>query len=401
MNDIKDINPDAVILFDFPGIKPRTQNLESISIRKGETVTFYEPSNEYTSPGIQISNVIPRTSHSPEIFSINDGQFIFNQVILGPTHISGVSEQDFVLEPKKGLNIPYSEYNEEQQIEIYSAFYNKVKKMNFDAVGLSFIQSPDTIKRMQQLIPDKILISKIENNIGYKNCSAIAKVSDGIMIDRGDLAAEVGGSDLYDAVLKISHETKKHGKFLIMATENLESFIYDRRPTLSEIMSLSHSIDIGSSVIMLSGETATNENWLTVLEWIEQFSIGENNINRPEEPLNVLETITDFNLLPTVVFSRTGAAVEEFRKQSNEQIILITDDSQTYKRFQFHSNVKTILESEAFSRNDVDYIRKNCAKLYSDGIINSEVIRVLWIAFPGHGTRLNTISLLRKEFILN
>ena len=41
------------------------------------------------------------------------------------------------------------------------------------------------------------------------------------MIDRGDLAAEIGLSGLYDAVLEISAFTKGAGKPLIMATENL------------------------------------------------------------------------------------------------------------------------------------------------------------------------------------
>ena len=48
------------------------------------------------------------------------------------------------------------------------------------------------------------------------------------MIDRGDLAAEIGYDRLYDAINQISDHTKAHGKALIMVTENLETML-DRR----------------------------------------------------------------------------------------------------------------------------------------------------------------------------
>ena len=111
--------------------------------------------------------------------------------------------------------------------------------------------------------------------------------------------------------------------------------------------------------------------------------------------------MTDFDSLRTVIFSRSGAAVEEFRKKSDSEIILVTDNIQTFKRFQFHSNIQTILEDDKFSRDDMDYIRNSCSKLYSSGLLVDDVIRVLLIAFPGKNARLNTISILKKEYILD
>jgi pyruvate kinase len=400
MENIKLINPNAVILFDFPGIKPRTQNQANIDIKQGDTITFQESNTKALNNSIFVSNSIPKTTNQPATFSVNDGQFMFDNVTIGPDWIKGISQQNFTLEPHKGLNVPYSEYDEEKQIQIYMDFYSRVKEFSFDAIGLSFIQSPKTMEIIKTSIPEKILIAKIENKIGHINSESIAKIADGIMIDRGDLAAEVGGSELYDAVLHIAQTTKKNGKFLIMATENLESFIYDRQPTLSEIMSLSHSLDIGSSVIMLSGETATNQKWIEVLDWMDQFTTGDRQ-DLTDSSSDVIQTMTDFDSLRTVIFSRSGAAVEEFRKKSNSEIILVTDNIQTFKRFQFHSNIQTILEDDKFSRDDMDYIRNSCSKLYSSGLLVDDVIRVLWIAFPGKNARLNTISILKKEYILD
>ena len=65
-------------------------------------------------------------------------------------------------------------------------------------------------------------------------------MSDIIMIDR-DLAAEIGDTNLYNQTIKISKCAKFYGKLLIMATENLETMIFNNVPTKSEIISLSFS----------------------------------------------------------------------------------------------------------------------------------------------------------------
>ena len=74
------------------------------------------------------------------------------------------------------------------------------------------------------------------------------------MIDRGDLGAEIGDSNLFKMIEKISKKTKEKGKPLIMATENLESMINNSSPSKSEIVSLGFSLKLFSDVIMLSDE---------------------------------------------------------------------------------------------------------------------------------------------------
>ena len=68
-----------------------------------------------------------------------------------------------------------------------------------------------------------MFISKIENSKGYENRKEIIKESDAIMIDRGDLAAEVGNEKLTNYVENIITDSKLLGKPVIIATENLNS----------------------------------------------------------------------------------------------------------------------------------------------------------------------------------
>ena len=76
-----------------------------------------------------------------------------------------------------------------------------------------------------------ILVSKIENFSGLSNSKSIAEVSDMVMIDRGDLSAEIGSENLFSSIKEISKNVKKSGKPLIMATENLESMTKKTNPS--------------------------------------------------------------------------------------------------------------------------------------------------------------------------
>ena len=94
----------------------------------------------------------------------------------------------------------------------------KLKNIKFDAIGLIFVQSASIIKKIKAKYP-KILVSKIENSLGCKNLDEIIQYSDIIMIDRGDLSAEIGEENLFNMVENISVKSKLFGKPLIIATE--------------------------------------------------------------------------------------------------------------------------------------------------------------------------------------
>ena len=136
---------------------------------------------------------------------------------------------------------------------------------------------------------NKIIVSKIENNLGCKNLDSICSSSDIIMIDRGDLSAEIGDTNLYNQTIKISKCAKRYGKLLIMATENLETMIFNNAPTKSEIISLSFSKSLNADYLMLSDETATSNKFLKIINWLKEFnSLEENNLAKLSEQKIIL-----------------------------------------------------------------------------------------------------------------
>ena len=135
-------------------------------------------------------------------------------------------------------------------------FLEEHSHIGINAIGLSFVQNSEIVDEVRSRYPNKIIVAKIENTEGLKNSKQICAIADAVMIDRGDLSAEIGIENLFQAIIKIAHETKMAGIPLIMATENLSSMLINQQPSKSDVISLSHSIQIGTDAIMLSDETA-------------------------------------------------------------------------------------------------------------------------------------------------
>ena len=270
---IKKALPEALILLDIPGIKPRTNNAEVIEITKNEPVIFYHgpkvPDN--TIKSIELTKPLPEITEGIDSFSLSDGLYEFELLEAKQNYVRGRSKNDFRLLPRKGLNLPGSIYNDEIQLQVYQDFLNKARKVNFDAIGLSFIQNDATLEHIREKFPGKLLVAKIENKLGVENVKKIVDCSDVIMIDRGDLLAEVSIKNFYPSIVKIGMNTTSTKRPLIMATENLESMQYRLQPSKSEIIALQHSINLGSDFLMLSDETATSDLYMNTIDWLNQF----------------------------------------------------------------------------------------------------------------------------------
>ena len=394
---IKKINPKSIILIDFPGVKPRTNNKNPITIKKNQIVSFRYGAKNLVDD-ILLTRPLPKNIKA-KVFSIDDGKFYFKLVSKNINSVKGKALQNCIIKPKKGLNIPNSIYDDNLQEQIYMKYFNLFSKTKIDAVGLSFVQNKKIIEKIKKRYPELNLVSKVENSEGLKNVEEISKSSDAIMIDRGDLSAEIGNDKLYDAINKISKICKKYGRPLIMATENLESLHNQNIPSKNDIISLGHTMEVNSDIIMLSEETAISLRWKKIFNWLSNFinSTKKNQELKFSNEIfwNIAKLTKDYTL---VLFSRHGLMFDKiFENNVNNKVIVFTDKIKTFNLSKFYKNTDSILTKKFNNKNINRFYFNNIKKFKNRIFKENDHAFLITISFPKKGTSANSISLIRKK----
>ena len=403
---IREVRSDIVILLDIPGIKPRTNNISDLEIKKGQEVSFYF-GKETIKEGIPLTRQLPRCKTIPKNFSLNDGQHYFKTVSLTKNLVKGVSLSSFVLKTKKGLNIPGAEYDENEQRNYIFNFLGEYGDLDVDAYGVSFVQNSSIIKELKLRFPEKIIISKLESSQGLLNIDEICNESDVIMIDRGDLAAEIGVENLYKGLTKISGCCKKHGKSLIIATENLSTMISISQPTKSDVISLGHSINVGADCIMLSEETAISPEHRNIIVWLYNFLknsmpymsiLSKGSVWKDKGDLmwSVIDNLQKD--LPFIVSSRTGKAMQKVLSCGFEDVHLITDSEKTRKLGLFYRQEIVVTIDLEFklkvpSKLIYDYVKSNIEIIFA----RNSIALSTFVSEPFKGALADNITFIDKK----
>lgn len=134
-------------------------------------------------------------------------------------------------------------------------------KLNVEYLALSFIRNANDILDVNDMLIGERnehteIISKIENQSAIDDIENIIKVSDGVMVARGDLGAEIPFAKLPSIQKKIISEARKKNKICIVSTEMLSSMEYKTRPTRAEASDVANAVIDGVDAVMLSKETA-------------------------------------------------------------------------------------------------------------------------------------------------
>ncbi len=168
-----------------------------------------------------------------------------------------ISDRKGVNVPDVCLSLPYMNEKDREDI-IFGA------QTGFDFIAASFTRSAEDILQIRRILEKEgnhtiRIIAKIENAEGIANIDDILRVSDGIMVARGDMGVEIPFEDVPVFQKKLIQKCYNAGKMVITATQMLESMIHNPRPTRAESADVANAIYDGTSAIMLSGETAAGE----------------------------------------------------------------------------------------------------------------------------------------------
>ena len=133
-------------------------------------------------------------------------------------------------------------------------------ELGVDWVCLSFVQSVDDVIEARKLIGDKaMIISKLEKPSAIDQLEEIIKLSDGIMVARGDLGVECPLQTVPILQKKIVHACRQYARPVIVATQMLESMIEKPTPTRAEVSDVATAVYDGCDTVMLSAETAAGK----------------------------------------------------------------------------------------------------------------------------------------------
>jgi pyruvate kinase len=133
------------------------------------------------------------------------------------------------------------------------------KKLNIKHFALSFTNSPKDVLFFNKMLPNSYKIFKIETKNGVKNLNSILKLSDNILIDRGDLSKDIDLMNVPSVQRKIQKLATKRKKNVFVATNLLESMIENSYPTRAEINDIYNCLELGASGLVLAAETAVGK----------------------------------------------------------------------------------------------------------------------------------------------
>jgi len=174
-------------------------------------------------------------------------------------------ENDGVLMSKKGINLPDTDFGGDilTPKDLKDIEYGLTQ--DIDYVALSFVQSPEDIHNLRQILvaggSKAQIVAKIETKAAVKDdvMEEIVKATDGIMVARGDLAVEAGAEIVPIVQRKLLALCRKHGKLSIVATQMMASMVENPEPTRAEVSDVANAVIQGADTVMLSDETANGK----------------------------------------------------------------------------------------------------------------------------------------------
>ena len=188
---------------------------------------------------------------------VNDGKIRLKVEDCGRDFADCVVVVGGTISNNKGVNVPdvvlpLAALSEKDRVDL-----DFVCDLGVDWLALSFVQRPDDMREARALVKGRAaVLAKIEKPSGVEDFDEILKVSDGIMVARGDLGVELPVQNVPPIQKRLIRACRAAAKPVIVATQMLESMIDSPMPTRAEVSDVATAIYEGADGVMLSAESA-------------------------------------------------------------------------------------------------------------------------------------------------
>lgn len=387
------------ILIDLQGPKIRVGNIpEPIEIKRGDEIIL-EACDKFLDNGVIPVDYegIANDVKAGDKILLDDGKIGLEVLEVVNKRVKAKVLYGTLIRPRKGINIPGSSASLDAVTKRDIEFIRFGVEYDADYIALSFVREASDIELAKKHIKNYggniPVIAKIEKPQAVENLAEILKVTDGIMVARGDLGIEMSPQEVPIVQKSIINQTVKERKVCIVATQMLESMIEEPIPTRAEASDVANAILDGTDAIMLSGETAMGKHPVEAVKMmrkiasnVEQcdFCISDFNLEMndnyelsPQAISNAaVKMAKDLNAKAILAFSHTGYTPRLISKlRPSVPIIAISDMKSTCRRLNLYWDIFTyykewdkVLDSELLEKID-EYILANTSFKKGERII--------------------------------
>ena len=253
------------ILQDLSGPKIRTgrlKNNSAIELVEGRTIRILAGDGEGDDERIFTSyaELVRRVKPGGQLL-LDDGRIQLEVETASLHEIVARVVEGGTLDEHKGINAPGVQLTAEALTPKDIEDLKFGAKAGVDMIALSFVRTADDVWQARQILTEigaaQIpLIAKIERPEALDHLEEILKVSQGVMVARGDLGLEMPLERVPTSQKDITRRARRSGIPVIVATQVLESMRFEPRPTRAEVSDAANAVDDGVDAIMLAGETA-------------------------------------------------------------------------------------------------------------------------------------------------
>jgi pyruvate kinase len=366
-------NTPLAILADLQGPKIRIGELvkQELEIKTGETieVTIENIIGDEKKISASYASLVNDASIGDKIL-INDG--LIRLRIIEKTNNSVICfiEEGGILSPRKGMNLPGMKLSTPSITEKDFADLEFLIKHRVDYIALSFVRSPEDVKKLKIWLKEKgkdiPVIAKIEKKEAVDFLDEIIKISDGIMIARGDLGVEFPPQDVPVLQKNIIRKCNEVGKLVITATQMLESMINSPIPTRAEASDVANAVWDGTEVVMLSGETSIGKFPIHTVRLMNDI------VQKADKHGHQRQTIAhpfpeDYE---DNLFDSVGRSIVDISRQINaDAIVVLTNKGRTAINVsKFRPDCKIIAISNSFETMNRLCLKYGVTSLYSEFI---------------------------------
>jgi pyruvate kinase len=284
INIIRGLNDEfgytTAILGDLQGPKLRVGVMEDgVVVNDGDLITFTTAEDVLGTAKkvfMKYQN-FPNDVNPGERILLDDGKLIFEIVETDKkSEVIARVIQGGELKSKKGVNLPNTKISLPAMTEKDIADAIFAIGQQVDWIALSFVKTPRDLQDLQELIAahsvHKIpIVAKIEMPEALENIDKIVAYCDALMVARGDLGVELPAHEVPLVQKELIRRAKTARIPVIVATQMMETMITSLTPTRAEVNDVANSVMDGADAVMLSGETATGNYPVQVIQKMTQI----------------------------------------------------------------------------------------------------------------------------------